>query len=91
MRPFTITVGDHTFTDADLTGQDLIDAEVFGRTAGVDGWSASDPWAGPLELINVTAVVLARLSGAPYQKIAETLRSSTAAELTSILHTRTAQ
>ncbi len=88
MRPFTITVAEHTFTDADLLTQDLIDCEIFGRSAGLDGWSSSDPWSGPLALINLTAVVLARLTGQGYQPIAETLRDSSAVELRSILKGR---
>lgn len=88
MRPFTITVAEHTFTDEDLLAQDLIDAQVFGRGAGLDGWTAGDPWAGPLELINLTSVVLARLTGREYQPIAETLRDSSAVELMSIIRAR---
>ena len=88
MRPFTIMICEHTFTDEDLLAQDLIDAQVFARSAGIDGWSASDPWAGPLELINVTSVVLARLTGGDYQAIAETLRGSSALELMAIIKGR---
>lgn len=90
MRPFSITVDGHTFTDLDLTGQDLVDAELMGRGAGIVGWAAVDPWAGPLELVNLIGVVVSRLTGERYDAIVTRLASTPAVDITAMLTHRKA-
>lgn len=62
VRPWTITWSGHTWTDADaeLDAQDLCRLQVL---VG-DSWGSGNPWASPLHLASMIAVLAAKATGA---------------------------
>lgn len=81
MTGWTITYGEHTWTNESITGGEAIDIAI---TAG-GGWDALDPYSHPAALLSIVAVLCATRLDEPLEEALVRLRALPAAELMGFL------
>lgn len=73
MQPWTITWGDRTWTDQDVTAAHLV---AVADLLGADSWTSASPWTGPKALAAWIAVLVAASKGDLDEALAEVYAAS---------------
>lgn len=86
VRPWSISWQGHTWTDDDtLTAADLCRLQIL---VG-DSWGSVNPWASPLHLVSMIAVLAARTVDADPLEVLPIVHAMPAAELVGAIQPRT--
>jgi hypothetical protein len=64
-KQWTLTWGDHVWTEDDLTAGDISLAQAVTG----DGWNSHEVTRGPLHAANLLAILIARTEGRPLQAV----------------------